>query len=671
MKTLRFLPFLLAFAFVACQKDEPSQTTNTGISDDITKIQVPGSFNYETLEEVQSQIQVDGLQGQPLRGVKVSFYTAHPDFGGENIGSGFTKADGSLNMPIKVPSFVDYLFVRVHQAGFANIDSARVQANINMSFGGVLPQRSNKMANSSASTPIPISSNYYYMGSYNTGSWKGLPHYLEVPGDQLSQQFLDDVDASLPEEAPVPTNNPQYLTSGNELDVVVTQRSDVWVTFVAEGAGYRNSLGYYVFDTNNPPATAADIDSIFVIFPNTSFAYSGGELYAGDKVKLGTFEAGKTISWVLFQNAWNGQGVRVNNNKFFSNPAFNTNESDPTKRQHTVALSDIGRQLVLIGYEDQTRSTGSDNDFNDLIFYVSANPWEGIDVGSLPPVTPTQDSDGDGVADESDDFPNDPTRAVLNTYLGSVAYEDLWPAQGDYDFNDLVMDYDVDHILNANNEVINIDADWTIKAVGASFDNGFGFEMDGISPGAVSSVSGYDLQENYISLSSNGTEAGQSTATFIVFDNVYNLISTAGGAYINTEPGQASVAPVTLNMAIDFTNPIAQADVGIPPYDPFLMVNGVRGREVHLPGQDPTDLADPSLFNTLSDATDENSNYYYKTNNGLPWAIHLGTTFSYPVEREPIDDAYLNFSQWAVSGGVSKTDWYQDQVGYRNAAKIF
>lgn len=667
---LPLLALSLSLLLFSCSKDEPAQDTNPTLSDDITELQVPPAFNFETANEVQTRIQVQGLQGQALNGVKVSFYSAHPDFGGEELGVGFTKSNGLLEMPLRVPAFMDQVFVRVHQSGFSNIDSVQVQPLIDLAFGGVNPQRKMKMGPQSA-TPIPISGNYYYMGTYNSGTYKGLPHYLENPGDNISQAFLNDVDASLPEERPVPTYNPQYLTSGNELDVVITQLSDVWVTFVAEGAGYRNALGYYVFDSNNPPSDASQIDSIFIIFPNTSFAYSGGELYSGDKVNLGTFDAGKTISWVLFQNAWTGSGVNVNKNKFYSNSAFNTNESDPTKRQHTVALSDIGRQLVLIGYEDQTRSAGSDNDFNDMIFYVSANPWEGIDVGSLPAVTPTQDSDGDGVADESDDFPNDPNRAVLNSYSGTIAFEDLWPAQGDYDFNDLVLDYDIDHILNANNEVINIDANWTIKAVGASFKNGFGFELDGVLPSEITSITGYDLQENYISLNANGTESGQAAATAIVFDNVYNLISTNGGAFINTEAGQTPVAPVTLNMAITFVNPAAQSSVGIPPYDPFLIVNGVRGREIHLAGQDPTDKADATLFNTLSDATDGNSNYYYKTNNGLPWAIDVSTPFSYPIETAPIDDAYLNFSQWAVSGGSAKTDWAQDVQGYRNSAKIF
>jgi hypothetical protein len=35
---------------------------------------------------------------------------------------------------------------------------------------------------------------------------------------------------------------------------------------------------------------------------------------------------------------------------------------------------------------------------------------------------------------------------------GTLAYEDLWPSKGDYDFNDLVVDYDFNIVKN-NQEV--------------------------------------------------------------------------------------------------------------------------------------------------------------------------------------------------------------------------
>ena len=49
------------------------------------------------------------------------------------------------------------------------------------------------------------------------------------------------------------------------------------MTFVSEGASFKNALGYYVYNTNNPPATTSAIDSIFVVFPNASTTGSGGD----------------------------------------------------------------------------------------------------------------------------------------------------------------------------------------------------------------------------------------------------------------------------------------------------------------------------------------------------------------------------------------------------------
>jgi LruC domain-containing protein len=666
-----YFPLLLIFIMSSCvsEIDDPQdiqQDTETGIS----QLNIPSNFNYETTSEIEVDVDVKGLTGQPLSGVKVSFHTDHPDFGGRYLASAFTNTNGMVNTKIKVPSYLQDIFVQVHSIGFANQKMQTISNYMNFEFGGIPNQQRPAFTTKSAASAIPISGNYYYMGTYNDS---GLPDYLEPVPDNLSQDFLDNVNASLPESDPVPDANPQYLTTGNELDVVIIDKSDVWVTFVTEGAGYRNALGYYSFDTNNPPNSVSDIDSIYVVLPNASLSGAGGQLNAGDKVKIGTFEAGKTISWVLFQNAWNGSTdqVNVNSTKFYSRIDFNTVETDPTKMQHTVQLLDIGNQLLLNGFEDQTRSSHSDNDFNDLVFFVSANPWEGISTGGIPPVTPSNDTDGDGISDESDDFPNDSQRAVRNTYVGSLAYEDLWPSQGDYDFNDMVIDYDIDHILNGNNQLVDIEADWTIKAVGAGFDNGFGVEFDGLSPNAIASVTGQSLQENIVSNNSNGVENNQSNATIIFFENVKNQIQSAGGSFINTVPSNPYTTPVILNTVISLNSPADLNDVGFPPYDSFIFVNGNRGREVHLPGQDPTDLADASLFNTSADATNPASDYYYKTENGLPWAIHIDESFDYPIEQTPINDAYNNFAPWATSGGTLNKDWFLDLPGHRDSSKIY
>jgi LruC domain-containing protein len=664
---------ILLFLLVSCVESINSEDVQSDPANaNITELIIPSDFNFETTSDIEVGVEVMSITDQPLTGVKVSFYTSRPDFGGKFLSSSFTDNSGHLNTKVHLPTHIDSLFVQVHSAGFANQDTRAIAPYMNFEFGGSAAQgRPSNMFTKSVADAIPISENYYYMGSYNGN---GLPDYLEPIGDNLTQQFLDDVNASLPEGNPVPVANPEYLATGNQLDIVINDMSDVWVTFVTEGAGYRNALGYYVFDTNNPPVNVSQIDSVYVVLPNASLSGAGGQLSAGDKVKLGTFEAGKTISWVLFQNAWNGPSgtVKVNKTKFYSRSDFNTSESDPSMRQHAVQLADFGNERLLNGFEDLTRSGGgSDDDFNDLVFYVSANPWEAIETGNIPQTTPSTDSDGDGISDENDEFPNDASKALRNTFKGSLAYEDLWPSQGDYDFNDMVIDYEIDHVLNGSNLLVDIEADWKIKAVGAGFQNGFGVEFDNLLPNDISNISGLDLQEGIATLNSNKTESNQSNATVIFFENVYNHIQSSGGEFINTVKDNPYTTPVTLSSVISFNSPISQDLVGFPPYDAFIFADGDRAKEIHLPSQTPTDLADSSLFHTSADATDPSTNYYYKTENGLPWAIDIPETFDYPVELSPINEAYLNFSVWASSGGSLNRDWYLNASNNRNSSKIY
>lgn len=675
MKRINLITLASIIGLAACQKDdqEVQQSPGPGAGKDITELNVPDGFHFETARDIQAQVSVKGLQDQPLGGKRVMFYTEDPNQGAAPFAAGVTDPAGMLDMAIQVPAYAEQVFVQVQAAGFNNLEKIAIAPSIKATFGGKPQPRAGKRGKMGTvqSSPIPISGNYYYMGSFTSGRDKGLPAYLEATGDNLSQSFLDEVNASLPESQPVPSDNPSYLASGNELDVVVKEKSDVWITFVTEGAGYRNALGYYVYDSNNPPSSPAQIDSIHVILPNASLSSSGGQLNAGDKVKLGTFPAGKTISWVLFQDAYTGRGVNVNATKFYSKPSFNNAvESDNSKNQHTVQLADIGRELLLNGFEDQTRSRGSDNDFNDLIWYVTANPWEGVDIGNIPPTTPSEDDDNDGVGNEGDDFPNDPTRAVSNNFSGTLAYEDLWPNQGDYDFNDLVLDYQIEHVLNSGNKLVEINADWTVKAIGAAYANGFGFQFKNIIPNVVSGVTGQDLSQGIVNNNANGTESGQRKATVIVFENARDVMPSTAG-FINTRPGTTPVNPQTVSNGITFNSPQDQSKVGLPPYNPFIFANGTRGREVHLAGKDATTLANASLFGTGDDASTPTTGVTYQNAQNLPWAIHVKGNFKHPQEQTAITTAYNFFAQWATSGGSQYADWFTDQPGYRNAAELY
>ncbi len=271
----------------------------------------------------------------------------------------------------------------------------------------------------------------------------------------------------------------------------------------------------------------------------------------------------------------------------------------------------------------------------------------------------------------------DPVVPVSNLFPvngpGTLAFEDLWPSKGDYDFNDMVIDYQFEITTNPSNKVERLKGTFTLKAFGAYYHNGFGFQLPGVIQADDLNVTGYSLSGSLISLSGNGTEAGQTKPTIIVFDDAYAIMPHPGvGIGVNTEKSAPYVEPVTLEIIITFKpNTYSLNDLDIANFNPFIMTDQKRGVEVHLPDYPPTSLADMSLFGTQDDNSIPSSDRYYKTSNNLPWAINIYESFAYPIEKVDITTAHLKFATWATSGGQSFPDWYQDKPGYRNNANIY
>jgi len=217
--------------------------------------------------------------------------------------------------------------------------------------------------------------NYNYLGGYDA---LGVPDYLESVNDEISTESMKLIGDALPESYPVPDYNPHYISSGYDNDIHLEKDAAVWVTFVKEGAGYKNVLGFYTYNVNDPSSTKPQPQDITIIFPNVSEAGSGGGLRKGFKVKIGDFKAGTGIGWVLLANGWNGTAVTPGNLQVFSNPAFNPENSSELK-QHMVLLSDTTQERIYLGIEDIRRDyKNCDQDFNDAIFFVTANPYEAI-----------------------------------------------------------------------------------------------------------------------------------------------------------------------------------------------------------------------------------------------------------------------------------------------------
>jgi len=349
-----------------------------------------------------------------------------------------------------------------------------------------------------------------------------------------------------------------------------------------------------------------------------------------------------------------------------------------------ATLSDVTKKIdgpVELATGDGTFAGSSSSNFIDGAKLTSiANATNYIPVSTCNPEgigSPAPpDSDGDGVPNTLDDYPNDATRAFNNYYpakgqFGTLAFEDLWPSKGDYDMNDLVLDYCFKIVSNSQNKIVDIIPTFYVRAVGAYLQNGFGFQFDNLQLSAIGSVTGYSINGNYISLSSTGAENNQAHPVVIVFDNASNVTHPVNGSFFNTQKNVPYALSDSLQLTIHFAIPQDPAEVGTAPYNPFLIKNLQRAIEIHLPDRVPTSLADPGLFGTGDDNSNPASGRYYKTNTNLPWAINLPQPFDYTWEQVQVISGYLFFGTWAESAGASYPDWYMNLGGYRNASMIY
>jgi len=316
-----------------------------------------------------------------------------------------------------------------------------------------------------------------------------------------------------------------------------------------------------------------------------------------------------------------------------------TNLSSSTNNKGNIYIMDTG--------------TGAwQSRFSPYNYYIHDLATLPYDAASIPEV----DTDGDGVTDFYDEFPNDPEVAAT-TYTpsmfgwGSYAFEDLWPYKGDYDFNDLVVNYRYTNVINGAGLLVRTILDFDVKNVGGSYKNGFGLELD-MDQSLISSVTGYNLTEGLIQLDNKGLEQNQNKPVIIAFDNAWENYETSS----------------SLELTINYSSPIDPDFFGN--LNPFMIINQERGKEVHLSNRTPTSLADISLFGTGNDNSDISNGVYYKDDNNLPWAIDIIHDFVCPKEKTEIILGYPYFVNWAESSGNQYDDWYKDKSGYRNQSYL-
>jgi LruC domain-containing protein len=668
----KIITFAIALSLLAsCRKELSLSGTDGNVINplanvsNVTEIKVPAGFQYKTTQETNFEISILGTNNDPVKFTKVTLSTDSKENGGEVFAIGATDENGLFKTNISLATCLKQVTLNTSYIGIPtdiilDINSPKIYAQL----GGKNP----KKVKTAASTHGYTSSLGKTVNklSYRLGGWNslGVPNNVVVPNDIVSTQMLTNINTLLPSAQSVAVRNPQLLDDNAcTRTLLINQTCDLWVTFVTEGANNRSTLFYYKYHKNFPPQTPSDIDSMIVVFANSSFLNSGGGLATGNKVYIGQVGADTVIAYGIISNGFNITNATIGNGQYtlFANKDLNP-ESNPALRQHMVLVNDLATNRLVMGFEDIRRDyPNCDHDFNDVMFYTTSNPVAAITTSGVSTLPNSNDTDGDGIKDSDDEYPTDPLRAFNNYYpsvsgKASVAFEDLWPYKGDYDLNDVVVDYKYKIVTNAGNRVKDVNANYTLRASGGIIQNSFAVEFP-------------TLRSNVVGLTGAILESGQNNAVISVFSNSRTEMQDW-----NTFQNINSTDTVNYNVNFTLTTPVNLSSFGLNEYNPFIWGNSHgkdRGYEIHLAGKNWTGLVNTTLLGTGHDDTKLNGSKTYLTLNNLPFAINIPERFAYPIESADITSAHLKFAAWAQSGGTLFPDWYKNLSGNRNSSNIY
>ena len=213
---------------------------------------------------------------------------------------------------------------------------------------------------------------------------EGVPD--DVEPTEPCESLMGNISELFPECVDVRNIHEDLFSDTAHLNILVNEETPVFVSFIDEGAGWRNTFGYYAYSSDNPPQSIDDLE-MHIVFPNVSKVGEGGGLDFGDRVQLGdsSFPAGTVIGFYLVAQGWkNGltvDGVYTQ----YTDRLFNIDQA----QQSTLFVSSSCNDIVLT-FEDIKVNDGTcDHDFNDIILTIKDSkdigmPNTKLDVSGLP-----------------------------------------------------------------------------------------------------------------------------------------------------------------------------------------------------------------------------------------------------------------------------------------------
>ena len=575
--------------------------------------------------------------------------------------AGFTGADGRFSERPELPAYLDKAYVYTPNVYAQTLLVAEKSA------GALNASAYDGTSETAAAAATRASFESYAVTKDGWKTWLGTYDHnygridYAYTGSELKVENWQQLLTAASKVFNINKKCPDIYRSSN--DLLLNESAEIAVTFLMSNTCWNSSMGYYYYDASKAPASLDDVHPI-MLFPNTqdgkwskdpktASQYKGTErgtavqLMYYPRIAEGSMEGATTkfpegyrIGFVLATNAWGNRLPGRSSELAYraaTSSGLSRNSSGPFNAPRTAVYrytnSELGLNSIICSFEDFT----TDENFSDVIFTVKSNP---VDVVTdIPKV---------------EDKPGEEPRREVHLLKGIYAFEDLWPSQGDYDMNDVMVKLDYEKVMSEKGIYEESYLFKTFSNI-AGLNNGLAFTLGGAAATA-------DLEFSILRPASKDTPepvyepytATQRDGNVILLTD--NVKDDMGATYKVTAKYTSAIAETQAATVKPFI--YRTADKGIAP--------GKR-LEVHLPFETPTDAVDMQFFGTSDDKSDPSVGRYYVRANAYPFAfflagateIDLAKILDFENEGTHIDILYPAYSGWVTSNGSQNTDWYK------------
>ena len=479
--------------------------------------------NFSTIQKVQVEIDCSNSESR----VPFSIYDGNPLIEGENtiilkenvqaLDGAWTDEQGKFTATVELPAYVSNVYI-VSTSPFAR------QAIPGKIVNGVLKvsdtdEQFTTRASYRESTRFDRNRFNNLGWNTNLGSFddrSGVIDYAYKGNDPkltLSKSEMNELRTTVSKVLNTLGSCPEEYRTQADL-YVEEDETAVVLTALRGWTCWNSSLGYYYYRYDQAPASLKDV-KVYAVFPNTQMTWNNGSLQASPQgIKEGTavqlkyfddpeypkgknFPKGYYIGFILACNAWNTYFTGFNSYTLTEGFYASSTKGFSTKVNSGIdvrtAMFKDKNSNIAIAFEDFM----DDQNFTDVVFSLKANP----EITNVPPV------------DED-----------LNTTIektGVYAFEDEWPKAGDYDMNDVLVQYTYQKVFNIFNEILSESFIFkTLYNKSTVFTNGLGFILS--NEGNAQSTEYFIRKENEkdFTVASGADKFTRESNAIILTDNV-------------------------------------------------------------------------------------------------------------------------------------------------------